>query len=71
MEMEAIFQVPNLQGMAAVDCPSSFNRVDLNNIYKFFTVQGYPPGSQILIQILPYNYSPVTKSDTAIQATVY
>eukprot|EP00957_Ditylum_brightwellii_P083278 6331928-Ditylum_brightwellii.AAC.1 len=69
--METIFQVPNLQVMTAVDCPSSFNLIDLKDIYTFFTVQGYPPGSQILKQILSYNYLPATKVDAAIQATTY
>eukprot|EP00957_Ditylum_brightwellii_P002417 185858-Ditylum_brightwellii.AAC.1 len=71
MEMEAIFQVPNFQGMSAVDYPSSFNLMDLKDIYKLFTVQGYPPGSQILMRILPYNYLPATKVDAAIQAIAY
>eukprot|EP00957_Ditylum_brightwellii_P173932 13241607-Ditylum_brightwellii.AAC.1 len=57
--------------MSAVDCPSSFNLMGLKYIYKFFTVQGYPPGSQILMQILPYNYLRATKADAAIQTTVY
>eukprot|EP00957_Ditylum_brightwellii_P146290 11139166-Ditylum_brightwellii.AAC.1 len=38
MEMEAIFQVPNLQGMSTVDRPSNFNLMDLKDICKFFTV---------------------------------
>eukprot|EP00957_Ditylum_brightwellii_P088288 6725723-Ditylum_brightwellii.AAC.1 len=58
MEMEIIFQVPNLQGMSVVDCPSNFNLIDLKDIYKSFT-------------IIPYNYLPATKADAAIQATVY
>eukprot|EP00957_Ditylum_brightwellii_P050804 3852165-Ditylum_brightwellii.AAC.1 len=41
--------------------------MDLKDIYKFFTVQGYPPGAQILIWTLPYNCLPETKADAAIQ----
>eukprot|EP00957_Ditylum_brightwellii_P020100 1516525-Ditylum_brightwellii.AAC.1 len=71
MEMEATFQVPNLQGMSAVDSPSSFNLMDLKDIYKFFTVQGCLPGSQILTHILPYYYLPAARADVAIQTTMY
>eukprot|EP00957_Ditylum_brightwellii_P025603 1934730-Ditylum_brightwellii.AAC.1 len=71
MEMEAIFQVPNLQGMLAVDCPSSFNLMALKDIYKYFTVQGYPPGSQIFMWILSYDYLPATKADAAVQTSIY
>eukprot|EP00957_Ditylum_brightwellii_P035141 2664891-Ditylum_brightwellii.AAC.1 len=45
--------------------------MDLKDIYKFFTVQGYPPCSQILMQIFPYNYLPATNADAAIQVTAY
>eukprot|EP00957_Ditylum_brightwellii_P090767 6912281-Ditylum_brightwellii.AAC.1 len=57
--------------MSAVDCPSSFNLMDLQDIYKFFTVRGDPPCFQILVRILPCDYLPATKVDASIQATAY
>eukprot|EP00957_Ditylum_brightwellii_P092336 7030209-Ditylum_brightwellii.AAC.1 len=46
MEMPSISQVPNLDKITTLNCPSHFNLMDLKGIYKLFTVQGYPPGLQ-------------------------
>ena len=45
--------------------------MDLKDIYMFFTVQGYPPGLQVLSWILPFDYLPSTKDDVAIQDKAY
>eukprot|EP00957_Ditylum_brightwellii_P006591 499948-Ditylum_brightwellii.AAC.1 len=71
MDMTAIFQVPDLEGYTSMNCPLSYDSMDLNNIYKFFAVQRYMTDLQTLMQTIPFDYLPTTKDDIAIQTLAY